>query len=149
MFFENSDMGARDSAGHFLAGHSSPGPGRDSLYEPSMNEVVRKLALLGLTDEQLAGFLEVSARTLNRWKSRYPAFRQSLMAGKVVADANVAEALYRSAVGQWIETETVYRVDGGRLEVIGIKSYRPPDPGAAKLWLINRRPKDWRRATGA
>jgi hypothetical protein len=53
----------RDNAGRYLIGHTEPGPGRDSIYDPAMNEVVRKLALLGATDVEMADILGISERT--------------------------------------------------------------------------------------
>ena len=34
-------MTDRDNGGRFLTGHTQPGPSRDSLYDPSMNEQAR------------------------------------------------------------------------------------------------------------
>lgn len=121
-----------------------PGPGRDSLYDVSMNDQARKLALLGLTDEEMAEFFGVSVRTFHRWKQDFPAFCHSLNEGKVVADANVAESLYKRATGEIVLVEKAYRnKQTGDVEVVKLSSYIPGDPGAAKLWLTNRRRKDW------
>ena len=121
-----------------------PGPGRDSLYDPSMNDTARKLALLGLTDKEMAEFFGVTERTLNNWKKEHPAFFQSLNEGKTIADANVADSLYRRAVGEVVFTEKRVKNDDGFFEIIRLSQQVPADPGAAKLWLTNRRPKDWR-----
>lgn len=121
-----------------------PGPGRDSLYDASMNEQARKLALLGLTDKEIAEFFGVSDRTLNNWKSQYPAFFQSLNAGKVQADAEVADSLYRRAVGEVVFMEKRVKNDEGGYEIIRLSQQVPADPGAAKLWLTNRQGRLWR-----
>lgn len=134
----------RDSAGRFLMGHAEPGPGRDSIYDPSMNDMARKLALLGLTDEEIAAFFGVTERTLNNWKTSFPAFFQSLMEGKTAADANVADSLYRRATGEWFEFEKAFKDKEGKVEIVKLKSFLPGDPGAAKLWLTNRRGQNWR-----
>ncbi|MCE8472376.1 helix-turn-helix domain-containing protein [Rhodovulum sulfidophilum] len=67
-------MTDRDESGRFQAGHSLPGPGRPSEYDPSMNDQARKLALLGLTDAEIGEFFGVTERTLNNWKAQFPAF---------------------------------------------------------------------------
>lgn len=134
----------RDAGGRFLTGHSAPGPGRDSLYDPSMNEMARKLALLGLTDEEIADFFGVHLNTLKGWKTQYPAFLSSLMEGKTVADANVADSLYRRATGEVVFIEKRVKNDDGGYEIIRLSQQIPADPGAAKLWLTNRRGQNWR-----
>lgn len=137
-------MSNRDDDGHYLPAHSEPGPGRDSLYDPSMNEQVRKLALLGCTDKQIADFFAVDESTINRWKKRHPAFCQSLNAGKIIADAEIAECLYRRAKGEVVHVEKAVKGSDGNYEVMTLKQKVPADPGAAKLWLTNRQPDKWR-----
>lgn len=137
-------MSDRDEAGRFQPGHNLPGPGRPSLYDPSMNDQARKLALLGLTDAEMAEFFGIDESTLNNWKGEYPAFLQSLMEGKVVADAEVADSLYKRATGEVVEIERLVKKSGGEYEIVKVKSYIPGDPSAAKLWLTNRRGQNWR-----
>ncbi len=123
-----------------------PGPGRDSLYDPSMNDMARKLALLGLTDREMAEFFGVTERTLNNWKNEHPAFFQSLNEGKTIADANVADSLYRRATGEVVFIEKRVKNDDGHYEIIRLSQQVPADPGAAKLWLTNRRGQNWRES---
>lgn len=137
-------MSDRDEAGRFLTGHSQAGPGRESLYDPSMNDQARKLALLGLTDEEIAQYFGVDERTLNNWKREHIAFFQSLNAGKVEADANVADSLYRRAMGEVVFIEKRVSDGSGGYEIIRLSQQVPSDPGAAKLWLTNRQPAKWR-----
>lgn len=137
-------MADRDDKGHFLTGHSIPGPGRGSLYDPSMNEQARKLALLGLTDEEMARFFGVDEGTLNNWKNEFPAFFQSLNEGKTIADANVADSLYRRATGEVVFIEKRVKDHNGNYEIIRLSQQVPADSGAAKLWLTNRRGQNWR-----
>jgi len=137
-------MTDRDDAGRFQPGHNLPGPGRPSLYHPEMNEQARKLALLGLTDEEMAEFFGVSRQTLDSWKQEFPAFLASLMEGKVVADAEVANSLYKRATGEFVVTERLIKKSGGEFEIVKLQSYVPGDPSAAKLWLTNRRGQNWR-----
>ncbi|MGN6768262.1 MAG: helix-turn-helix domain-containing protein [Rhizobiaceae bacterium] len=121
-----------------------PGPGRDSLYDVSMNDMVRKLALLGLTDKEIAEFFGVTERTLNNWKNEYPAFFQSLSEGKTIADAEVADSLYKRATGEHVIVEKAYRnKTTGEVEIVKVKQFIPGESGAAKLWLTNRRRQNW------
>src|SRR5713226_9463016 len=52
----------------------------------------------GRTDLAI-NFLGISCETLYSWKISYPEFRESITRGKILADAHVAEALYRRACG--------------------------------------------------
>jgi transposase len=57
--------------------------GRPSKYKSEFAQIAEKLcAKCGLTDAQLADWFEVSLRTINDWKLRYPEFAQALRAGK-------------------------------------------------------------------
>lgn len=137
-------MADRDKSGRFQDGHNLPGPGRPSLYDPSMNDQARKLALLGLTDPEIAEFFGVAHSTLSLWKEEYPAFSEALNAGKIQADADVADSLYRRAMGEVVFTEKRVKKDDGEYEIIRLMQSVPADPGAAKLWLTNRQPSRWR-----
>lgn len=137
-------MADRDESGRFQPGHNLPGPGRPSEYHPAMDDQARKLALLGLTDAEIAKFFGVTEQTLNNWKSDFPAFFESLMAGKVIADADVADSLYRRAMGEVVFVERRVKDDDGNYEVIRLMQKVPADAGAAKLWLTNRQPLLWR-----
>lgn len=138
-------MAGRDKKGHFVVGHSSPGPGRDSLYDPSMNDTARKLALLGLTDEELAKFFGVDVRTMYNWYNEAPAFFQAVQDGKIIADANVAESLYKRATGEHVEIEKIVKnQQTGEHTVLKVKTYIPGEAPAAFNWLKNRRGQNWR-----
>lgn len=112
--------------------------GRPSDFLPEYAEQSRNLALLGLTDKQMAEHFGVSEVTFNSWKHKHPEFLKSLKEGKVTADAKVAHSLYQRAVGFEITVDKV--VDG---EVKPTKEFVPGDPGAQKLWLTNRQREIW------
>jgi len=99
------------------------GSGRPSKYLPAYAKQARALCLLGATNPELAKSFEVGLTTVNRWIADVPAFRDAIKQGREIADANVADALYRRAIG----TKTT-----------------PPDTAAAFIWLKNRRPDKWR-----
>lgn len=141
-------MSDRDEKGRYLQGHAIPGPGRDSLYDPSMNDQARKLALLGLTDEEMAEFFGISKPTFYAWQQENPAFFYSVNEGKIVADANVADSFYKRATGEHVEIEKAYRnKTTGDVEIVKLKSFIPGDAGAALNWLKNRRSEKWRDKT--
>jgi hypothetical protein len=125
------------------AGLPIPGPGRDTKYRTEYNEQARKLCLLGATDAELGDFFEVCEATINNWKSRFPAFLESIRAGKVVADCEVADSLYRRATGEVAFVERILK-RGDDHQVVTLRQFIPGDVTAQRLWLLNRRPQNWR-----
>ena len=116
---------------------------RPTNYRNEYAEQARKLCLLGYTDKQLADFFGVNERTINRWKSDYPEFCQSIKKGKEFADGEVVESLYKRAIG--IEYEEVeLKTDGQNKSKRVVKKLIPPDTTAQIFWLKNRQPKSWR-----
>lgn len=118
--------------------------GRPSLYKPEYVEQVKKLCLLGLTDEELAKFFGVGINTLLNWKSKYPDFLEALKEGKEQADADVAEKLYRRATG-YSHPEVDIRVVAGEIVQTPLIKHYPPDTIACIYWLNNRRRLNWRQ----
>lgn len=120
-------------------------PGRPTLYRAAYNEQAVKLARLGATDKELADFFEIDLATLNRWKIAHPQFCESIKTGKEVADAEVADKLFKRATGY--EHEAVKIVadakTGAEHQVKYTERY-PPDTTAMIFWLKNRRPDLWR-----
>lgn len=117
--------------------------GRPSKYDPAFADQARKLCLLGAIDEELADFFGVCIATIYNWQNEHPAFLEAIRAGKVKADAEVADSLYRRATGETVELEKLMKKDDGSFEAIRYKSYIPGDPQAAYKWLLNRRRQDW------
>ncbi len=118
--------------------------GAPTKYKEQYAEQAYKLCLLGLNDAELAEYFEVSVATINNWKIDYPEFFESVKAGKVIADAKVAQSLYKRATGFTKEgLEKVFQFQG---EIIRAptKEYYPPDSGAALNWLKNRQKDKWR-----
>lgn len=117
--------------------------GRPTKYEPKFCEQVRKLCLLGLTDKELAKFFDIGETTLNRWKKDYPEFRVSISSGKVMADADVTDSLFRSAMG-YSHADVHIAVIAGKIRKTKIIKHYPPVPTSVIFWLRNRRKENWR-----
>lgn len=117
--------------------------GRPSKYDPKFNFQVEKLAKLGATDKEIADFFDVAESTINLWKETHPEFSESIKAGKIQADANVAQSLYHRAIGYEHEDVDIRVVDKEIVQTSLIKYY-PPDPTAAIFWLKNRQAAKWR-----
>lgn len=115
---------------------------RPSKYKAEYNKQVTKLCRLGATDKELADFFEVDEATINRWKDD-DEFCKSLKRGKIQADANVADRLYKRATGYSHKEDKIFNHNGVPLIVPTEKHY-PPDTTAAIFWLKNRQPDRWR-----
>lgn len=132
--------------------------GRPTDYRIEFNEQVVKLCKLGATDKEIADFFEVTETTINNWKVEHPDFFESIKRGKVLADAEVADKLFKRATGyEYKETtfekigakEAALEVGEEGMEKIEDDIYKkkvvlkemPPDTVAGIFWLKNRRGK--------
>lgn len=122
--------------------------GRPTKYKEEYNEQAYKLCLLGATDKELADSFGVSVAAIGRWKNEFREFRESLHKGKIVADAEVAHAFYKKAIGYTYTEKTIeYDKKGGIIKKKAVVKEVIPDAGAALNWLKNRQPKKWRDVT--
>jgi hypothetical protein len=119
------------------------GTGRPTKYREEFDRQAYKLCLLGADDKRLADFLEVDVATVNRWKKSHPSFCESLKAGKLDADAAIAQSLYHRALGYSHKEEKVFNNQGEIVTHETVKHY-PPDPTSLIFWLKNRQPTMWR-----
>lgn len=132
--------------------------GAPTKYKTEYVEMVRKLCLVGLIDEQLAMFFEIDVSTLNVWKNKYPEFKDSLVAAKNEFDCqNVERSLYsltqgyshptvkvlsgKNLIGE-ITHKVVTHDDDGKL----LMKHHPPNFNACRYWLNNRDPNRWRNS---
>ena len=114
-------------------------PGAPDFYRPDYAEQGRKLCLLlGATDEELARFFGVPTETLRAWLAEVPAFAEAVRSGRELADADVADRLYRRAIGY---SHDAVRVFSDR-QVSYVEHY-PPDTTACIFWLKSRQPDRW------
>lgn len=118
--------------------------GRPTSYKPEYAGQAYKLCLLGSTDKEMADFFGVSEQTLNAWKHEFPEFLESITRGKVIADAQVAESLFKRATGYTAKKVVTANVAGVISDIREVNEYVGPDTQAASLWLRNRQPAKWR-----
>lgn len=110
------------------------------------NDIKDKLILIqgwardGLTDEQIANNLGIGTTTLYKWKNQHKEFQEALKKGKEVADREVENALYKSALGFKYKEQMVTNKGG----VVEVERYEKPNTTAAIFWLKNRKPAQWR-----
>ena len=124
--------------------------------EPDKLLLLEAWARDGLTDEQIAGNMGITVRSLYNWKKKSIPIFQSLKIGKEVADIEVENALRKKALGfrekeQTVSIrKTVEYENGKRIREIAepvvteVEKYYPPDTTAQIFWLKNRKPEQWR-----
>jgi len=121
------------------------GRGRPVEYKAEFCEKACEYAARGATDREIAEMLGVHEATLYRWKHTYPEFCEALKLGKEVPDGRVVQSLYRRAIGYSFDSVKIFMPAGAKKPVIvPIVEHVPPDTNAAKLWLTNRDPDNWR-----
>lgn len=117
--------------------------GRPTLFEKRHIEEGRKLALLRLTDAQIAKVWGVSERTIAGWKTAHPEFLQAIARAREIADGDIAASLYERAKG-YSHPEVLVHVHQGKVIKTKVTKHYPPDVQAISLFLRNRHPALWR-----
>ena len=118
---------------------------RPTKYKAEYAAQAIKLCRLGATDKELADFFEVNEDTINEWKKVHAEFSESLRGGKAVADAEVADKLFKRATGyEHLAVKIVADAKTGMEHVVQYTERYPPDTTAAIFWLKNRRSDLWR-----
>lgn len=136
------------------------------MFDPKYVELTRRLFRLmpGADNKDACALFDVSMTTWDKWKREHPELREAIRDGRTVSDAEVAHALYRSAVGAEVPAVKIFLVDktieerddeGNVISTITTKEEMfvpyteryPPNVDAAKFWLTNRRPADWKHRT--
>jgi hypothetical protein len=112
-------------------------------YRPEFAAIARGMAKLGGTDFEIASELGVTTSTLWRWRSLYPDLSNALDQGKECFDDRAERSLAMKAVGYSYHSEKVFCQEGVVIRA-DIVEHVPPDVGAIKHWLSNRRPDKWR-----
>ena len=117
--------------------------GRPTKLTDTIREQAEKLALLGLTNAQMANVWGVATSTVEKWLAEDNEFSGSITRGKDAADAEIAQALWHRAKGYSHKEDKIFCSEGVPVVVPTTKHY-PPDTQAASLWLRNRQPEIWR-----
>lgn len=97
----------------------------------------------GLTDEQIAYNIGITAKTLYEWKKQYSEICEALKKGKEVVDRQVENALLKRALGYKYEEIKTEKTEEGKKVTVTVKEV-VPDTTAQIFWLKNRKPEQWR-----
>jgi len=134
-------------------------PNKESMYDKKYHpRLLYRLALLGHTDKEMCVVIDVPHTTLKNWLIVHPETRLAISKGREQADAKVAQALYRSAIGwghleEEIVTRKIKTVDEKGVVTEDLKILRipvrkkfPPNVHAAEYWMNNRQRGKWGRS---
>ncbi len=125
--------------------NGAPIAGRPRVYDPAYGPRAKRLALLGLTDVEIADQFGITKETLYEWSAAQPDFSDYLASGKIEADGFVANSHYQRAIGFEYPAVKIFPGANGSGPVYApYMEYHPPDVGAQKSWLHNRQPDRWR-----
>ena len=118
-------------------------PGRPPKYKAKFAAIAKAMCKFGATDADLADEFGVTTATIWRWQCKHKAFCSALKVGKATFDDQIERALALRARGFSYDAVKVMQ-DKGVPVFAPYREYVPPDVGAIKLWLTNRRPEQWR-----
>ena len=121
--------------------------GRPTKFNKAVKAKAEILSRRGFTDKEISEIIDVSNRTITRWKLKHPSFCLPLKMWKEEANENVKRSLYERACG-YSHPETkaqfVQGEGGGEWKTLDMVKHYPPDPTSMIFWLKNREPKEWK-----
>jgi hypothetical protein len=125
-----------------LAPPEHPDRGRPTKYRDAYARIAETMCRLGATDYDLAQAFDVTTFTIWKWQTQHENFSNALKVRKGEFDDRIERSLAQRAAGYTFDTEKVFNYQG---TIVRAKTteHVPPDPGAAKLWLTNRRREEW------
>lgn len=119
--------------------------GRPTKLKPEYTEQAQKLAKLGLTYEEMAEFFKVDRVTFWRWRTSDEAFCNAIKVEADKANDRIKESLFKRATGFMKTADRIIYV-GGKPQTVEVREEVAPDTAAARFWLANRDPENWKFA---
>lgn len=117
-------------------------------YDPKYVPIVRQMAQLGATVEEISDAFMVATATVYRWRNEHNDFREALQLGRAGADERVERALYKRAVGFRTKTVKPFNYKGD-ITYAEFEEEVHPDVAACVNWLHNRKPEEWSKNPSA
>lgn len=117
--------------------------GRPTDYEESFPIQVRRLVSTGASWRQIADYFGVAVSTIYAWSQKHEDFSHAIRATKDEADLAVENALFQRATGYTVDSVKIFQYEGVPVEA-EFQEHVAPDVNAIKLWLTNRKPKEWK-----
>lgn len=111
---------------------------------PRLDEI-GKWAKDGWTERDIASELGISYAGFRNYKKQYLELKGVLTENKKVADDAAKGALFKKVTGYTYTKEIKERDEDGKLVTVKkVTMEIPPDTQAAKFWLSNRDPENWK-----
>ena len=115
----------------------------DPIYIRRLADIAKTIEHFTATNADIAQALGCSERTVTAWKGQHPEFKALIEELQHNPDIHVENAIYRAAIGYEYEEITTEIGTNGEKQ-IRYKKHQPPNISAARLWLTNRKPGEWR-----
>ncbi len=112
-------------------------------YTPALLPLIQRMAMLGMTDAEIASWLGVAPGTFRRYCMIYPELSAVLKAGKDISDDAVERSMYMRAIGYSYQVTKHVVVDK---QIVPVEEtvHVQPSTTAQIFWLKNRRPDAWK-----
>lgn len=129
--------------------------GKPTSYNKKHARKAYELAKMGANEKEIASILEVSTRTLTRWKKDFPELCLAICNGKNDYLFSTKRSLYRRAIGYRYQEVTKQKIevvqlkDDGEVEKVPatltkiVSKHMPGDVGACERILKNSSTKEW------
>lgn len=108
--------------------------------EIDATKVVLTMAQAGMTNEEIAIAIGLTASKFGHMLQKHPDFRELLNEAREEPNHKVEQSLFKRALGYQVK-EIVQKA--GKPVQVTIKEFAP-DPVSCIFWLKNRSPKRWR-----
>ena len=125
---------------------TSHGIGRPTKYRQDFAQKAREMCERGATNADLASEFEVALSTIWLWQTTHAEFFECCKTGKAAFDERVKSSFYMRCTGYEYLAQKVASNDGIPT-VVEFREHVPADVSAAKFWLINRCPDEFKPDT--
>ena len=106
---------------------------------------VYRCRLAGLSIARIADILLVDPKLIRDWRKKYPKMAKAWADGGAHADAYVATAMFKRAIGYSHKTEKIaINSQTGKVTRAVFRERYAPDTAAGTFWLTNRQPGLWK-----
>lgn len=114
-------------------------------YPDRIRQAAAEKNTFGATGNELARLFGVSRSTITEWRNKYPAFNAAVIEVRDAVDDFIESELLRNAIGgKYSETYETYDEAGNLIGSKVVKKVKFGDVQAQRMWLMNRRPDEWR-----
>jgi len=106
--------------------------GRPTDYSKKLDVIAKRLAMKGLTNDEIYETLEISKDTGIKWRRKYESFANAIRLGRIeLKNTLVEKSLFQLATGFERSVQKAFVVSDGKdmgahIEKVHVKDYFPP-----------------------